>query len=281
MEWFAPVVDLIVQEFNPPGSDADKHVLVFGSSGVGKTSFINALTGGTMPTGSGARGVTLESHEFRTSRDGVDYRIVDTAGLNEADRGTVSGIDAVKGLVRLLKRTEGGLNLAIMVVPKGRIHASMMGNYKLFVEEMMSNMVPLVIVVTHCEREGGDMQGWVRDNKQDFLSRGISAQKMVATTFISPNPEIDNVAAMNTKVELSVELSWDAIRRYATAQRVDFMGQGGGFQETARKMYNSVARRIGTGAVWVSSAFVRLIQRVVGLDERAAKRAAREVIAHG
>ncbi|CAM9708750.1 unnamed protein product, partial [Ectocarpus sp. 8 AP-2014] len=220
-------------------------VLVFGSSGVGKTSFMNALTGGTMPTGSGARGFTLESHEFRASHDGVDYRIVDTAGLNEADHGAVSGIDAVKGLVRLLKRTEDGLNLAIMVVPQGRIHASTMSNYTLFVEEMMSIMVPLLIVVTYWEREDGDMQRWVHANRQDFISRGIRVKKMVATTFISPKPEIDNIVAMNTKVDLSVQLSWDTIRTCATAQRVDFMGQGGGFKETARKMYNSVARHIG------------------------------------
>ncbi|CAN0411322.1 unnamed protein product [Pylaiella littoralis] len=257
MEWFGLVVETLFPQVIDRidfgvDSDAAKHVMVFGSSGTGKTSFVNAITGGNMPTGNGASGVTLESHEFRASHDGVDYRIVDTAGLNEADRGAVSGYDAVKGLVQLLKRTEDGLNLMVMVVEKGRLHASTLDNYKLFVGEMTFNLVPLLIVVTHCEREDGDMQGWVDANMQDIVSRGIRARKIVATTFITPNRDLDNVVAMNRKVRHSVDLSWDAIRTCATASRVDFLGQGGGVKVTARKMYNAVARHIGAGAVRVS-----------------------------
>lgn len=94
------LLDIVSVDDDP---EKGKHVLVFGSAGVGKTSFINALTGESMQTNAGTRGVTLKSQEVGVSRDGVDYRIIDTAGLDEADGGDVSGADAVRSLVKLLK----------------------------------------------------------------------------------------------------------------------------------------------------------------------------------
>lgn len=282
MDLFGPVVEALAGEavdlidFGDNPEDV-KHVLVFGSSGTGKTSFINALTGLNMKTGSGSRGVTLESHEIGTSHNGVDYRIVDTAGLNEAEHGAVPGVEALKSLVRLLKRTENGLNLMIMVVAKGRMLASTLNNYNLFVKKMTSELVPLLIVVTHCEREQEDMQQWVHANVGDFEVRGITAKRIVATTFMTPNPECDNVAVMNTKRALSVELSWNAIETCASARPVQYLRQGGGFIAIIRKMYNAVARNISAGLVWVSGPFVDLIQRVTGAPREEAMQAAREV----
>ncbi len=51
----------------------------------------------------------------------------------------------------------------------------------------------------HCERETGGMQSWVDDNREDFLSRGLEGKEFVATTFVTPDPEIDNVEAPWTR----------------------------------------------------------------------------------
>lgn len=208
-------------------SSSAKKILVFGSAGTGKTSFVNALSKADMATGSGARGVTFASNEVCVSRDGVDYQIIDTAGLNETAKGRMSDTDAVMSLRKLLQRMKGGLNLIVMVMKKGRIDESTLDNYRLFVETMTAKAVPLLVVVTHCEREVGGMQDWVRANGDDILSRGIDAKEIVATTFVTPDPRFDDVEFMQNKVDEAVESSWAAIRHCATTNRVDFLAHGG------------------------------------------------------
>ena len=243
-----------------------KKVLVFGSAGTGKTSFVNALTGGVMSTGGGAKGVTFGSSEIFVDHGGVKYSIIDTVGLNEADEGTVSGEDAVKGLVQLLERSKGGINLMIMVVKNGRIHESTLDNYRMFVEKMTFRDVPLVVVVTHCEREAGNMQGWMDANREDFLSRGIEGKEFVATTFVTPDPEIDNVEAMEKRIALSIDLSWAAIDKHSTPKRVDFIKLNGGMRGLARRMFKSLTRHVGAAAEMVGDARVNTSERVDIVD---------------
>lgn len=66
-----------------------RNVVVFGSSGVGKTSLVNGLTGQNLEVGGGSRGVTFGCKHVPASYNGNDYDIIDTAGLNEAEGGTV------------------------------------------------------------------------------------------------------------------------------------------------------------------------------------------------
>lgn len=249
-------------------SHISKQILVFGSAGTGKTSFVNALTEGKMPTGDGAVGVTFESNAILVNRDGVKYRIIDTVGLNETDKGAVSSEHAVNALVQLLKRVEGGLNLMVMVVQKGRIHESTLDNYRLFVENMTFSDVPLLVVVTHCERETGNMQGWVDANREDFLSRGIAAKEFLATTFATPNPEFDNVEVMEWKIRQSIHLSWGAIDEHSTRKRVDFMKLNGGFMGIARKINKYITRHVGAAAESVSDPCFNTFQRMDNADDR-------------
>ena len=281
----APFVAEAVQDAITVDGDSNKvkHVLVFGSAGVGKTSFVNAVGGESMPTNGGTRGVTLKAQEVLTRRDGVDYRIIDTAGLDEADGGAVSSVGAVTALVKLLKRSKKGLNLMVMVVKKGRIHASTLNNFELFVKKMGGKKVPLLIVVTHCERENGDMQGWVDVNGRDFISRGIVFSRMVATTFMTPDVEFDNVEHMQAKVNQSIELSWGAIQACVTDTPVDFVKEKGGFIGVLRDMYNSVARLFDNKPMWLSEPLVRMVEKLTptGVSRDEMHRRAREALSVG
>lgn len=247
-----------------------KTLLVFGSAGTGKTSFVNALTGQSLPTNGGAKGVTLSSQVVLAHHDGVDYRIIDTAGLDEAKGGSVTSVDAVWGIIRLLKRSQQGLNLMVMVVPKGRILTSTLDNYEFFVNQMVAKKVPVLIVVTHCEREAGDMQGWVDTNEEDFISRGIQSSRMVATTFMTPDPAFDNVELMQAKVNGSFALSWDAIQSCATPMPVEVAKGTDALLSVFKRMYNSVARRFGH-KIWVSDAVVTMVQRMTAMDRAQAR----------
>jgi hypothetical protein len=98
----------------------------------------------------------------------------------------------------------------VMVMKSGRLDAATLANYELFVKHMTSNSVPLTIVVTHCERQPGGMQSWVVENAHTF--QALQYDSLVATTFITPDAELDNVPAMLAKVHESKEKSWEQLR---------------------------------------------------------------------
>lgn len=294
MDWFARVVHYlrrtILGAVDVDTSGA-KQVLVFGQSGTGKSTLINALTGSNLKTGSDAKGISLSSTAVTREHNGVNYRIIDTIGLNEADETSgVCGAEALTALVKLLGSIEGGLNLMVMVINLGRIHSAVDDNYKMFVKTMTADKVPLIIVVTRCERETqatGDMQGWVERNRHHFVKQGIKAEEMVATTFITPNPETDNVENMQRKVNKSIELTWKAIEEKAASERVDFMKMNGGFLSIIRKMYNFVAgffaklfgAKAGGWWMWVSNDFVSLVKRVGSFkNDDDAKKMAKSIV---
>lgn len=94
---------------------------------------------------------------------------MDTAGLNEAPGGAMSGSDAVKSLVRLLLCTKEYLNLVVMVMEKGCIHDTVPNTYKLFVEEMTSNLVPLVLCGLYETKANNDRHTYVQRELVDAL----------------------------------------------------------------------------------------------------------------
>jgi small GTP-binding protein len=66
------------------------NVVIFGDSGVGKSSLINMLTGGeAVKTSSSAIGCTFQSSRRDLAIDGQKFNIWDTAGLDEGTYGRV------------------------------------------------------------------------------------------------------------------------------------------------------------------------------------------------
>lgn len=189
----------------------------------------------------------------------------------------VAPFTAISSLVQLLSETKKGINLMIMVVSKGTITSTTLSNYNLFVNALTKNKIPLVFVVTHCERERGDMQGWVNENEHDIRERGISPREILATTFIIPDPEFDNVPLMTAKMRQSKELLWHAIHRWSTSQPINFQGERQEVVEIVRKCYNAIAGRIGCRLVWVTTKFVDLVQAVGNLSRADARNVAKRL----
>ena len=89
-----------------------KRVLVFGSSGVGKTSLLNNVTGEHHDTSSLATGCTFETGHYKQfSFKGNIYEFVDTVGLNEGSLGTFSNKVAIANLLKLITSNREGFNL--------------------------------------------------------------------------------------------------------------------------------------------------------------------------
>jgi ribosome biogenesis GTPase A len=119
-----------------------RNIIVFGATGVGKSSLINALAGQSLfPVGNVAKGIG-ETQRIRGTRGEVEYEFSDTCGLSEADLGTVPGKKVIPRLVELVKNAKNGLNLPVYVLPS-RVTATTYPNYKLLVETITKGQVPL------------------------------------------------------------------------------------------------------------------------------------------
>jgi hypothetical protein len=71
-------------------------MVVFGESGVGKTSIVNMLAGKEIfPVGRAAVGTTLESQGCLIKCEGLSLNVYGTVGLNEPATGTVSAKKAI------------------------------------------------------------------------------------------------------------------------------------------------------------------------------------------
>ena len=145
-------------------------VLVFGSTGVGKTSLCNTLTGKNRPTDNGAKGITSKTHLYAPfTTDSAIIEIIDTVGLHESVHGTVPADMAVMELVSLLEKSRDGFNLLIQVSRASRTTHEHDQDYEFFVKKMADNRIPVILVATGCENES-PMQNWAIKN-QEALSR--------------------------------------------------------------------------------------------------------------
>ena len=158
-------------------------VLVFGGTGVGKTSVCNELAGRSRPTDNDAQGVTPKTHIYGVfNSQGVAIELIDTVGLHEADSGTVPAEMAVLQLSELLKHSKDGFSLLIHVVRAGRLTKHQQDDYDFFVNRMTERKIPTLLVLTGCENEH-PMSAWVDRNQEHF--RQFQYREMLATCFAS------------------------------------------------------------------------------------------------
>lgn len=156
-------------------------VLVFGSTGVGKTSLCNAVSGGSRPTSNGPFGVTQKTHVYAPfAYAGRQIQIIDTAGLHESEGGTVRSEAAVQQLVELLQKSRDGFHLLVHVARANRITKQQEEDHDFFVRRMTQSKVPTLLVLTGCENED-PMASWVDSHRHAF--NHFNYKDLVASCF--------------------------------------------------------------------------------------------------
>ena len=148
-----------------PSSQTTKarNVVIFGDSGVGKSSLINMLAGGKpAATSNGVLGCTFQSRQYTITINGEKVNIWDTAGLDEGTRGRVQPETAEKNLSKLLRelRTANGIHLLVYCIRGPSVRKSLARNYTIFYSAMCRKKVPIVAVVTGLENEPTSMEDW-------------------------------------------------------------------------------------------------------------------------
>ncbi|KIK77427.1 hypothetical protein PAXRUDRAFT_102218, partial [Paxillus rubicundulus Ve08.2h10] len=168
-----------------------KHVVIFGETGVGKSSLVNLVAGKVVSaTSSGAVGCTLEykQHVLDLGDPSQRFAIWDTAGLDEGTHGTVPAETAetyLKQLLRDLGRT-GGIDLLVYCVRGTRVRSALLWNYDLFYSAICRKKVPIAIVVTGLENQAGSMESWWLQNQHEFSALKMYFDNHACVTTVMP-----------------------------------------------------------------------------------------------
>jgi len=193
----------------PPSSTSPQNinVILFGETGVGKSSLINLITGQEVAAISAdAPRCTMDSKEYTFDIGSAKVQMWDTVGLNEPELGPIGYLDAVEKTIQLIKslNAAGGISLLLFCIRGNRVTATTQSNYRLFYEILGKKEVPVALVITHLEREQHMEDWWPRNEK--LLERyGILSAGHACVTGVIDHPKYlqsrDAICALLTQYD--------------------------------------------------------------------------------
>ena len=139
------------------------NIVLFGETGVGKSSIINLIAGQKLAhTSNNALGCTFQHQQYIVTLDGTSCALWDTTGLDEGSEGTAPAAVAesnLRSLIRGLARA-GGIHLVMYCIRASRLTNALRHNYDLFYVAVCRKKVPVALVVTGLEHQQGEMETW-------------------------------------------------------------------------------------------------------------------------
>ncbi|KAG1720104.1 P-loop containing nucleoside triphosphate hydrolase protein [Suillus lakei] len=154
-----------VIEQGRPGTG--RNIVIFGETGVGKSSLINLIAGRDIaPTSPDALSCTTEEHAYEVDIRGQRYTLHDTVGLGEGSHGSMpADMAPTKKLKYFLRKMsqEDGLHLLVYCVRGSRATRALRHSYETFSAAIAGMKVPVVLAVT-CIDEVSEAGGWWERN---------------------------------------------------------------------------------------------------------------------
>ncbi|KAJ8596408.1 P-loop containing nucleoside triphosphate hydrolase protein [Rhizopogon salebrosus TDB-379] len=150
------------------------NVVIFGETGVGKSSLVNLITGGRVPheISPDASGriteTTVHDHEVAFQNKLLKLKLFDTPGLGAGSEHVVPAQEAESFFQKHLRKLkqENQIHLLMYCVRSAR-KATLRRNYDLVQSKFKE--VPIALVVTGLEYQSPDMEAWWTNNN-NFLS---------------------------------------------------------------------------------------------------------------
>ncbi|KIJ10823.1 hypothetical protein PAXINDRAFT_172042 [Paxillus involutus ATCC 200175] len=158
-----------------PENSRTRNIILFGESGVGKSSLINLIAGRDIAkVSSDVDGCTMTSTRYDTTFGNQGFRIFDTVGLEEPQLGVNDYLTTIEKAYQLIQSVNkaGGAHLLLFCTRGGKITDTMQSNYRLFHEFLCDKKVPLAVVSTDLEGEVRIGNGWER-NASNIKKYGI------------------------------------------------------------------------------------------------------------
>ena len=153
------------------------NIILFGETGVGKSSVINLIAGRQIAQISAdVLGCTMSFKPYTFPVQGRTLHIWDTVGLEEPEMGVNGYLPAIEQAWELIQHltSQGGVDLLLFCIRGNRVTATTQSNYRLFYEVLCRSSVPIGLVITHLEREV-DMEKWWDRNVESLEKYGIKA----------------------------------------------------------------------------------------------------------
>jgi tRNA U34 5-carboxymethylaminomethyl modifying GTPase MnmE/TrmE len=153
------------------------NIILFGETGVGKSSVINLIAGRPLAqTSPDVQGCTMSFKPYTFPAHGRTLHIWDTVGLEEPEMGVNGYLPAIEQACELIHHLtrQGGVDLLLFCIRGNRVTATTQSNYRLFYEVLCKSSVPIALVITHLEREA-DMEKWWERNEESLEKYGIKA----------------------------------------------------------------------------------------------------------
>ncbi|KAG8216989.1 hypothetical protein J3R82DRAFT_7302 [Butyriboletus roseoflavus] len=152
------------------------NIVIYGETGVGKSSIINLIAGQKLAdTSNDALGCTFQHKRYIVSLDWMSCALWDTTGLDEGTEGTVPARLAesnLGALMRGLAHSEG-IHLIIYCIRDTRLTKALKRNYDLFYVTVFRKKVPVALVVTGLEHQQGEMDTWWNENERVLRRYGM------------------------------------------------------------------------------------------------------------
>ncbi|KAL4079872.1 P-loop containing nucleoside triphosphate hydrolase protein [Scleroderma yunnanense] len=192
------------------------NVIVFGETGVGKSSVVNLIAGRPVAEVSpDVAGCTMESKEYKFNVDTMDLSIWDTVGLAEPEMGVDGYIPAIEKACSLIKqlRDAGGVDLLLFCIRGNQFTMTMQNNYRLFYEVLCGQQVPIALVITHLEGEEV-MEEWWNRNKDNVAKHGIKCAAHACVTGLPDNKGPDGKCGISQRAIIDLLKQHDGSGRY-------------------------------------------------------------------
>lgn len=167
------------------------NVIVFGESGVGKSSIVNLVVGSQVAkTSPDADACTTRTQPYNVIINGKKYKLWDTAGLDGGSFGLFRAAIAERNLKtfvrKLLKKNEP--SLLIYCVRASRATRALVRHYQSVRSATRDCPVPVVIVATGLENSRGDMENWWHRNATELGNYGMEFVDHACITSIDDDP---------------------------------------------------------------------------------------------
>ena len=164
-------------------STPNVNIIVFGETGVGKSSVINLIIGEKRAhTSNDVLGCTFKHERYGIELQGVPFALWDTTGLDEGSEGTVPADIAENNLSLLMEELArtGGIHLVIYCIRGSRLTRALKHNYDLFYVAICRRKVSVALVVTGLEHQEGGMELGGMRTRGFCGSQGCSSMHMHA-----------------------------------------------------------------------------------------------------
>ncbi|KAN0086164.1 hypothetical protein V8E55_007298 [Tylopilus felleus] len=176
------------QRSEPRKEDAVANIVIFGETGVGKSSVINLIADEKVAhTSNDSQGCTFHHNMYYIPLGDTLYNFWDTAGLDEGSEGTVPAEEAENRLRELMRSLAhlGGINLIIYCVRGTRLTKALRRNYDLFYVKLCQEKVPVALVVTGLEHQQGEMETWWLENEAALRRHGMRFDAHACVTTVN------------------------------------------------------------------------------------------------